>query len=85
MGLGYRSNQRTKGESPTILVPSLAPDKDKRCWKCGKYKSIETGFYGDASRWDGLAPVCKECDNIRRVEAKRKVSKRKQDEKSRSL
>ena len=85
MGQGYCNSQSTKTKSPTILVPSLDPDNDKRCWKCGKYKSIETGFYGDASRWDGLAPVCKECDNIRRVEDRRKVSKRKQDEKSRSL
>ena len=85
MGQGYCNSQSTKTKNFTILVPSLDPDNDKWCWKCGKYKSIETGFYGDASRWDGLAPVCKECDNIRRVEDRRKVSKRKQDEKSRSL
>ena len=76
MGLGYRSNQRTKGESPTILVPSLAPDNDKWCYKCKKYKSIKDSFYGEASRWDGLKPICKECDNERRVQNRRAQKKR---------
>ena len=76
MGQGHCNNQRTKAKSPTILVPSLAPDKDKRCWKCGKYKSIETGFYGDSSRGDGVAAICKECDDERRVQSRRAQKKR---------
>ena len=73
MGLGYRGNRGTKAKNPTILVPSLKPDNDKWCYKCKQYKSAETCFSGDASRWDKLTAICKECSNKIRVERRRKA------------
>lgn len=45
----------------------------KNCWKCQFPKSLDN-FYVDRSRYDGLQPICKECQKTRNIDpVKRKA------------
>lgn len=41
--------------------------KTKRCYKCDTYYSL-SNFFNDKSRYDGLSPICKQCEKIRQRE-----------------
>jgi hypothetical protein len=67
-GSGLRIHQRLAHDYPPAELPTATnKETEKLCNKCGKYKPKDE-FSKDASRTDGLAWVCKECDTKRRRE-----------------